>query len=207
MTVAGSFLIILAACGLYGLLHSLLASHAAKRLAQLRCGPAARRWYRLGFSLLGGLLLLPIFVLAWQLPDRLIYRIPMPWMLLTGLVQLAAAFGLFYGVLQTGGLRFVGLQQALNGGEGEALIAGRKTEELVISGLYRWVRHPLYSCGLIILWLTPLMSWNVLALDLGLTAYILIGIRFEERKLLAEFGQAYADYQRRTPALLPRLRR
>ena len=60
------------------------------------------------------------------------------------------------------------------------------------------------SSGLIILWLTPLMSWNVLALALGLTAYILIGIHFEERKLLAEFGQAYADYQRRTPALLPR---
>jgi len=207
VTVAGSFLIILAACGAYGLLHSLLASHAAKRLAQLRCGPTARRWYRLGYSLMGGLLLLPIFVLAWQLPDQLIYRIPLPWLLLTGLVQLAAAFGLLYGVLQTGGLRFVGIQQASSAGGGEPLIAGRRPEEMVISGLYRWVRHPLYSCGLIILWLTPLMSWNVLALVFGLTAYILIGIRFEERKLLAEFGQAYADYQRRTPALLPRLRR
>ena len=207
MTPPGSFLIILAACGLYGLLHSLLASHAAKRLAQMHWGQAARRWYRLGYSLLGGLLLLPIFVLVWKLPDRLIYQIPLPWMLLTGLVQLAAAFGLFFGVLQTGGLRFVGLQQALNGGRSEELIAGRSKEDLVISGLYRWVRHPLYTCGLIILWLTPLMSWNVLALNLGLTAYLWIGIRFEERKLLAEFGQAYADYQRRTPALLPRLRR
>lgn len=207
MTVSGSFFIILAACGAYGLLHSWLASHTAKRLAELRCGPTARRWYRLAYSLLGGLLLLPVFVLVWQLPDRLIYRIPFPCLLLTGLAQLAAAFGLLYGVLQTGGLRFVGLRQALNDGGGEPLIDGRRPEELVISGLYRWVRHPLYSCGLMILWLTPVMSWNVLALALGLSAYILIGIRFEERKLLAEFGQAYADYQRRTPALLPRLRR
>jgi protein-S-isoprenylcysteine O-methyltransferase Ste14 len=207
MTVAASFLVILAACGLYGLLHSLLASHAAKRLAQLHCGPTARRWYRLAYSLLGGLLLLPIFVLVWKLPDRQIYRIPFPWLLLTALAQLAAGIGLVYGVLQTGGLRFVGLRQALNAGGSEELIAGRKPDELAINGLYRWVRHPLYSCGLIILWLTPLMSWNVLALDLGLTAYILIGLRFEERKLLAEFGQAYAEYRRRTPALLPRLRR
>lgn len=198
-----SVAILLAACGLYGLIHSLLASHAAKRFAEARWGVGARRWYRLGFSLLGGLTLLPIFWLAWALPDRPLYSIPMPWVLFSGLVQLAAAGALLAGVTQTGALGFLGLRQALDPAGGGALIAGRGADALVVRGLYRRVRHPLYACGLVILWLTPVMSWNWLALAAGLTAYILIGIPFEERKLLAEFGAAYAEYQKRTPALVP----
>ncbi|MFN7037866.1 MAG: methyltransferase family protein, partial [Bellilinea sp.] len=72
-------------------------------------------------------------------------------------------------------------------------------------GLYRWVRHPLYTCSLLFLWLMPVMSWNLLALNLGVTLYFIIGSRFEEDKLLDEFGEAYAEYRRRTPAFLPRL--
>jgi protein-S-isoprenylcysteine O-methyltransferase Ste14 len=40
-------------------------------------------------------------------------------------------------------------------------------------------------------------------LNIGLTVYILIGALFEERKLLREFGEAYAEYRRRTPMLIP----
>lgn len=198
--------ILLAACGLYGLIHSLLASHTAKRFAEARWGGAARRWYRLGFSLLGGLTLLPLLWLAWALPDRLLYQIPMPWVLLSGLIQLAAAGALLAGVTQTGALGFIGLRQAFDPAAAGPLIVGRKKDELVVSGLYRRVRHPLYTCGLVILWLMPVMSWNLLALSAGLTAYILIGIPFEERKLLDEFGEAYADYRAHTPALFPRIR-
>ena len=42
--------------------------------------------------------------------------------------------------------------------------------------------------------------------SLALTIYVLIGIFFEERKLLCEFGQAYADYKSRTPMLIPALK-
>lgn len=204
--MASSVFLILLACALYGLIHSLLASHGAKRFAEARWGRAARRWYRLGFSLLGGLMLLPIFWLAWRLPDRVLYVIPFPWSLLTGLAQGAAGIALLAGVMQTGALGFIGLHQALDRQGSAPLIAGRGADELVINGLYRWVRHPLYTCGLVILWLVPVMSWNLLVLSVGLTAYILIGIVFEERKLLAEFGEAYAEYKKRTPALIPRMR-
>jgi len=47
------------------------------------------------------------------------------------------------------------------------------------------------------------MTLNLLALNLGLTVYILIGVRYEERKLRREFGQPYADYSARTPMLIP----
>ncbi len=51
------------------------------------------------------------------------------------------------------------------------------------------------------------MTWNLLALFLGITAYMLIGSWFEEQKLLRQFGEAYAEYQKKTPAFIPRLKR
>ncbi len=65
------------------------------------------------------------------------------------------------------------------------------------------MRHPLYSAGLLFIWLTPIMTTSSLALTLGLTAYIYIGSIFEERRLVARFGQAYLDYRRAVPRLIP----
>jgi protein-S-isoprenylcysteine O-methyltransferase Ste14 len=100
--------------------------------------------------------------------------------------------------VQTGLWSFIGIEQLLAPPDS-------RPPELVISGLYRWVRHPLYTAGLIFIWLTPVMTWNVLALSLGLSAYLIIGAYFEERKLLGEFGEAYQLYQRRTPMFFPGL--
>ncbi|NOH03709.1 MAG: isoprenylcysteine carboxylmethyltransferase family protein [Chloroflexi bacterium] len=72
-------------------------------------------------------------------------------------------------------------------------------------GLYRLVRHPLYTFSLVFIWLTPVMSQNSLALYTGATLYLLIGAYFEERKLLRDFGEAYAEYKRKTPMLIPGL--
>jgi protein-S-isoprenylcysteine O-methyltransferase Ste14 len=68
------------------------------------------------------------------------------------------------------------------------------------------VRHPLYTAGLVLIWLLPILTWNLLALNLGLTAYIFIGAYFEERKLLLEFGDSYAEYREHTPMLIPGLK-
>jgi protein-S-isoprenylcysteine O-methyltransferase Ste14 len=48
------------------------------------------------------------------------------------------------------------------------------------------------------------MTSSLLALYLALTVYIVVGSRLEERRLLAEFGQAYGDYRAVVPALIPR---
>ncbi len=47
------------------------------------------------------------------------------------------------------------------------------------------------------------MTWNLLALYLGLSAYLLIGSIFEERKLVQQFGKEYVEYRRRTPRIVP----
>ncbi len=197
--MTGSFWLILFSIILYGALHSWLAARRTKQWAEARFGERIRRYYRLFFSVLGAVTLLPPLALVALLPDRLIYAIPFPWFILTGLLQLAGLAGLVYGVSQTGAMRFIGLDTALDE------TALRRPPRFVTGGLYRWVRHPLYTCSLLVLWLMPVMSWNLLALNLGVTLYFLIGSRFEEDKLLDEFGEAYAEYRRRTPAFLPHL--
>ncbi|MDB4989277.1 MAG: NnrU protein [Myxococcaceae bacterium] len=69
--------------------------------------------------------------------------------------------------------------------------------------LYRYVRHPMMSSLLIGLWVTPHMSWGHLLLSLGMTAYVVIGVHFEERALMRELGVDYERYRATTPKFLP----
>jgi len=69
--------------------------------------------------------------------------------------------------------------------------------------LYRQVRHPLYLGVMLTLWMVPVMSCGRLLFALGFSAYILVGIAFEERDLLAQFGERYARYRAEVGMLLP----
>lgn len=71
--------------------------------------------------------------------------------------------------------------------------------------LYKVVRHPLYIGWLTIFWAAPTMTLSHLVFAVVTTLYILVAIRFEERDLLAAFGETYGAYRRRTPMLVPRL--
>ena len=188
--------LILLAVLLYGLIHSWLASMGIKALVRRWLGAFSERVYRLAYNIFAGLTLLPVLALPAILPDRGIYTIPFPWALLTLAIQGLAALALVAGLLQTGVWSFLGLRQLLSPLDGEP-------SELVVSGLYRWVRHPLYAAGLVFIWLTPRMTYNSLALILGLSIYLVIGAFFEERKLVREYGSAYERYRRNTPMLIP----
>lgn len=75
------------------------------------------------------------------------------------------------------------------------------------SFLYSAVRHPLMLGFLVAFWSTPHMTVGRLVFCSVYTAYILLALRVEERDLLAAHGDAYADYRRRVPMLLPLPRR
>ena len=70
--------------------------------------------------------------------------------------------------------------------------------------LYRQVRHPMQLGILLFLWSTPTMTLGQFQLALGFTAYILVGLQFEERALIRQFGDNYIAYQARVPMLIPR---
>lgn len=182
----------------WGVVHSLTASLEAKGWVRRRLGETGMRFYRLAYNLFSVISFLPILWLMAALPDQVLYRIPPPWLYLSLAGQFAAVMILVIGVLQTGAMSFAGLRQLFEGRE--------RSPHLVTDGLYRFVRHPLYTAGLFFIWLTPVMTQNTLVVYLAATIYILVGASFEERKLEREFGAVYAEYKASTPMLLPGLK-
>ena len=196
----GSFIWIILAVGAYGTLHSLLASRRAKTLAERWLGEPGKRFYRLFFSIQAGVTFLPVLAAVYFLPDASIYTLPPPWRQIALGLQGACTAGIALTLIQTGALAFLGLD------------AFRKpnhrtgTPSLQVGGLYRMVRHPVYTLSILLLFLTPTMTWNWLGLAVGASLYMILAIPLEEDKLVEEFGDAYRQYQHRVPALVPGFR-
>ena len=182
---------------LWGGAHSVTASLGFKDFLRRTFGAGVMKFYRLLYNVFSVVSFAPILYMAAVLPTQNLYRVPVPWnyMMLAG--QSLSAILLFVAVLQTDTLTFVGLRQ---------LFEGEKRSKLVTSGFYGYIRHPLYTFGLLFLWLSPGMTINSFIFYVSLTVYILVGAYFEERKLLREFGQEYADYKSVTPMLIPGLK-
>lgn len=193
----------------YGAVHSLLAAQPAKDMAIRVFGNPARRGYRLAYNAFAVVSLVPVLALPARDPGPLLYALPWPWAGAALAGQALAALGVLAALRQTDLWEFLGLRQLFDPGPAArrardaAPAPGAQESRLVVAGLYRWVRHPAYTFGLIFLWLTPVMTTSLLALYLGLSAYLVVGSVFEEKRLVAEFGQPYREYQRRVPRLVP----
>lgn len=89
-----------------------------------------------------------------------------------------------------------------------ATVLTRPGQRLVTQGPYRWIRHPLYASGILLLIAIGLMSESLLILGwvaMGLILLLTMVIPREERELVDRFGAEYVQYRERTGALLPKL--
>ena len=182
--------------GLFAVQHSVMARPAFKRVWTRVIPESAERST---YTLLSSVALILLFWLwsplggtVWDVQDAtaraVLYAIyAFGWALLLYTTFLLNHFELF-------GLRQVWLQ-----------FRGRAYTHLPFRTptVYRWVRHPLYVAWLLTFWATPTMTVTHLLFAVMTTAYILIAIRWEERDLIALFGDQYRRYREQVSMLIP----
>lgn len=171
--------------------------------------PAFKRWWtryvpqaieRSTFVLVSSLVLLLLFW-QWRPLPQVVWQVQSGWAewslmavsLLGWLMVLTSSFTINH--FELFGLRQVWL-----------FVRGReaKDEPFVLRAMYRIVRHPLMLGFLIAFWATPYMTLGHLLFSAVVTGYIVVAVKFlEERDLVAAHGEAYREYQRTVPMLVP----
>lgn len=177
----------------YGALHSLFSAPWFKAKIE-QTWPSAWPAYRLIYTLVAVVLLLPTVWVTQQYDAAPFWRVP-DWLAWPTLVM--ALLGFIWSLKWYDGATFLGLRQWRDktGPDGVS-------EVFTLSPLHRYVRHPWYALGLLVLWTRDLnAAWLVAAVVI--TIYLVIGSRLEDNKLAARYGSAYRRYRRRVPGLIP----
>ena len=185
----------------FGAIHSLLAGNPVKDSLPSLFG----RGYRLAYNLFAGLHIALVIV-----GGRYVFAAnlsgfewpPMIHPVLTMVMWLGIVI-LLVGLFQYDLGRFSGLTQlAASPGAGE----DDEDEPLHLTGLHRYVRHPLYSGVYLFLWGGVQNEFDLVTAIWG-SLYLAIGTHFEEQRLLARYGADYEAFCKRVPALVPWRRR
>lgn len=177
-------------------LHSILAASKLKRILEEKLGKAYK-WYRLFYSFLSTVLFLGIVIQSLFIPNQfLLTKTPF----LTYLGYMMAALGTIIAMKamkQVSFSSFIGIKP-------DHFL---KTEgRLVTTGWYARMRHPLYS-GLILIFLGYFLVAGTITAGIHLLClllYLPFGIYYEERNLIALFGEEYREYQKKVPSIFPK---
>jgi methanethiol S-methyltransferase len=178
----------------YGVLHSVLAATNVKQWAQHTLHiPAA--YYRIVYTLFAFISLVLLVWFQLSLPTTDVFptnrfSIAAGWLIgIPGLVLMAVCIRKYFFSLS--GLRSLFVENA--------------KQPLEITGIHRFVRHPLYLGTFLFIWglfiLFPQLS--LLISNAIITGYTLVGMGLEEKKLIRDFGQDYRRYQEKVPRLIP----
>jgi methanethiol S-methyltransferase len=195
--LASSILIDVLLLGLFAIQHSVMAR------------PAFKRWWtgiipasceRSTYVLISSLLLFLIFW-QWRPIATTIWRVDgWPATLLTAIAWIGWLTALM-STWMIDHFELFGLRQVF-----DALrSAAARVQPFTTPLLYRLVRHPLMLGFLLAFWATPHMTVGHLLFAVLTTGYIFVGVRLEERDLVAHFGDSYERYRQRVPMLMPRL--
>lgn len=190
----------LALIALFGLQHSVMARKGFKQAwTRIVPAPLERSVYVLAASL--ALLLL---IVLWRPIPGLVWSAEAPALqyLLLGLFGLGWAIVLISTFL-INHFELFGLSQVWSQFRGAEPAEPRFRTPL----FYSAVRHPIYAGFIMAFWATPVMTWGHLLLAAGMTVYVVIAIRHEERDLVGLYGDTYVQYRARVGMLVPRFMR
>ena len=188
-----SFLWLIISWAIYFVLHSVLALTSVKNL--FYGAGMTPRIYRLSYNILAVVLLIPILIVSSLTQTKYLFE-PSTLFRFIGLVLATWGF-----IIARIAFRSYDTKAFLGLGDLDA------ESRLSTGGMLKHVRHPLYSGSILIVLgyflFDPKVS-TLISISM-IIIYIIIGIQLEERKLIRSFGQAYLDYKRKTPMLIPRL--
>jgi protein-S-isoprenylcysteine O-methyltransferase Ste14 len=150
------------------------------------------------YTIASGVILLAI-VMLWQNSDQMLIAFQgAPRWILRGVLALASAW-MAWGFLSLGVFDSFGLDPLRERLWGRPCLA----KPFTVRGPYRWVRHPLYMGTLLFIWSCPDITLDRLFFNITWTAWMVIGMVFEERDLVASFGAAYREYKKEVPMVIP----
>ena len=185
---------------LFGVQHSVMARQGFKRWwTRVIPQPAERSVYVIMASAA-----LIILMSLWRPIDAIVWSVsaPLASTLIWGLFWIGWLMVLLSTFL-INHFELFGLQQALLNMQGRQVEPPKFRQPL----LYKWVRHPLYLGFFLAFWAAPEMTAGHLLLAVGVSIYMLIAIRYEERDLVGYFGRDYEHYRENVGMLIPRFRR
>jgi protein-S-isoprenylcysteine O-methyltransferase Ste14 len=179
----------------YCFLHSLLASVVIKKKAQRVMGKHFIH-YRLLYTLFAFFSLVAIIYYQLKLVPVVLFS--SAFLYYTGIVVAIAGLVLMGICIKKYFMSLSGLR---------SLTQERPSHQLIITGVHKYIRHPLYLGTFAFLWgfflVKPHLS--LLIADTIITLYTVFAIRLEEAKLVQEFGDDYRQYQLSVPKLWPRM--
>ena len=187
----------LALLALFALQHSVMARRGFKRWWTRIIPPAAER----ATFVLASTLALALLLWQWRpIPEPLVWSVDGA----AGRAILSVAFWSGWSILLLSTFlidhfELFGLAQPIAALRGRSMAEPQFRTPL----LYRYVRHPLYVGFLLGFWATPVMTAGHFLFAAGATGYILVGIAFEERDLIAQFGDRYRAYRREVGMIVP----
>jgi len=179
-------------------LHSFLITPIVIRYVRMRFEKAFQ-YYRIFYNFIALATLIPVLAYSFTVKGATVFQWEGPFRIIQGLLVISAFLLFIAGARRYDLAQFLGIRQIR-----ENRTCGVLSNDcrLDTGGILGMVRHPWYTGGILIVWSRNL-DVAVILTNLIITVYFFIGAVLEDKKLLAEFGKEYADYQQRVSMFFP----